>query len=128
MNNELRRQFHKAYIKADMDKLKYILSKALPRSLIKFCNGSYNKKDGSNCYLDTLRNNTLWLSSPREANKLCSTREIDTLLSAKADKVCESLKERDNSIINNVFVSCFSEAIYSKKHIQKNMRIGSFPI
>lgn len=144
MNNKLRGQFHKAYIKADMDKLKYILSEDLPRSLIKFCNGSYNKEDGSNYYLDTLRNNTLWLSSPREfndpfdcalnidykkemgtelsyiltslfgeeeANKLCSTRETDTLLSAKADEVREALKERDNSIINNVFVSCFSEVV-----------------
>lgn len=51
----------------DLDDFKAIYVKNTPPTLIKFFNGSY-KQDGSNIYLDSIKNNQLWASSPDEFN------------------------------------------------------------
>ena len=51
----------------NLDKFKSTYRKNTPPTLIKFFNGSYNQ-DGSNIYLDAVKNNQLWASSPDEFN------------------------------------------------------------
>lgn len=61
MNNEQRKSFHSAYISGDLKELETIMQR-FPSSVIKFYNGSFSGEQ--NCYLDALKNQKLWLSSP----------------------------------------------------------------
>ena len=64
MNNEWIDEFYKSLYSDGFPDAEAILEKNIPLSLLKFCNGSYNES-GNNVYLDSLRDNKLWLSSPR---------------------------------------------------------------
>ena len=63
MENLLAQKIYSAYINSDEKELDYLWKEEAPKSLIKFYPGSYNS-DGSNYFLDNLRNNKIWLSSP----------------------------------------------------------------
>jgi len=138
MNNNMRKQFHDAYIVYDIEKIKGILKQDLPIRLIKFFNGSYC--DNDNIYLNAIAKDELWLSSPKEFNdpfdciinmdyeleitdifiNYCNqifgeehTKEVlncsKELIHKTAEEVRSQLIEQDEKIKNNVFVSCFSE-------------------
>lgn len=61
MNNSQRHSLHEAYILDDMKKVASMVH-YFPKSLIKFYNGSYVNEN--NFYLDALKKQELWLSSP----------------------------------------------------------------
>lgn len=56
-------KIHEAYIKADEKELERLWCEESPRTLIKFYPGRY-ESDGTNYFLDNLRNSKIWLSSP----------------------------------------------------------------
>lgn len=66
MKNKVISKLHTYYIKKDFKSIDKILKKSAPKTLIKFCCGKYT--DSDNDYLDTLRNDELWLSSPKSFN------------------------------------------------------------
>ena len=63
MEDEKVHEFHNAYINANKEGLDRLWNEETPKSLIKFYSGKY-EPDGSNYLLDSISNNTLWLSSP----------------------------------------------------------------
>lgn len=65
MNNKQRKEFHEFYISDDISNVDQIV-KLFPSSLIKFFNGSYINEH--NFYLDALRSQKLWFSSPHYFN------------------------------------------------------------
>lgn len=65
MNNKQRKEFYDFYMSDDITNINKII-KSFPSSLIKFCNGSYI--NDQNYYLDALRKQKLWFSSPRYFN------------------------------------------------------------
>ncbi len=67
MEDKKVQEFHNAYINADKEGLEKLWEKGTPKSLIKFYSGKY-EPNGSNYLLDSISNNTLWLSSPRFFN------------------------------------------------------------
>ena len=67
MEEKTVQEFHNAYIKADKNSLDRLWNEAAPRSLVKFYSGKY-ETNGTNYLLDSISNNTVWLSSPRFFN------------------------------------------------------------
>ena len=63
MEDKIVQEFHNAYINADQKGLDRLWEEETPKSLIKFYSGKY-EPNGSNYFLDSISNNTLWLSSP----------------------------------------------------------------
>lgn len=140
MDAALRQQFHEAYITGDKGRIGKVLEQDLPLTLIKFCSGRY-ESDGRNVFLDTVKKNKLWLSSPKtfndpfdcvlntdyeqslrdfsrpifeklfgsKAEEIFKSSDSQCALQAKAMEVRPSFQERDQSVRENLFVSCFSE-------------------
>ena len=65
MNSKFREEFHVAFINNDLSLVDKMISD-IPLSVIKFFNGSYNGDE--NIYLDAVKNNSLWVSSPKLFN------------------------------------------------------------
>lgn len=140
MNAALRKQFHEAYIAGDKTRIGKVLEQDLPLTLIKFCSGYY-ESDDSNVFLDTVKKNSLRLSSPKTFNDpfdcvlntdyekslrefsvpiiermfgnkaaaIFDNPDFQRTLQAKAMEVRPFFQERDQSVRDNLFVSCFSE-------------------
>lgn len=63
MEESIAQKFHDAYINADEKGLEKLWEESTPNTLIKFYPAKY-ESDGVNYLIESLRNNTLWLSSP----------------------------------------------------------------
>lgn len=67
MDVKLRRMFHDAYISANEPELDRLWKQVAPQRLIKFFPAQY-LSDGTNYALDCVKNEKLWMSSPKQFN------------------------------------------------------------
>ena len=88
MEDEKVQEFHNAYINANKEGLDRLWNEETPKSLIKFYSGKY-EPDGSNYLLDSISNNTLWLSSPRFFND-----PFDCVINVNYDAEAENISRQ----------------------------------
>ena len=77
MDNKMRYKFHQDFI-SNVIKINEVYE--WPKSLIKFCNGSYSSK--KNNYLDALEKDMLWMSSP-----ICFNDPFDCAININYEKI-----------------------------------------
>lgn len=67
MEEKIASEFHDAYTETTPNKLETLWNEYAPKTLIKFFPATY-EQDGTNYFLEHLKNKSLWLSSPKKFN------------------------------------------------------------
>lgn len=102
LNNELRNEFHQAYIHADRDAIRSVIKLCEPIKIIRFFSGfSVNKTEHTFPQVNSIDNAQLWISSPNTFNDpfdCAFNLDIKSLMYNTAYKSCSHLY--DNTTLN----------------------------
>lgn len=66
-NLQWKENFFSSFIEGNLEKASQLCNQNKPETFLKFCNGSYIENN-ANKYLDSLKDDELWFSSPKEFN------------------------------------------------------------
>lgn len=89
------KKFHNAYITGNVDELDRLWNNVAPKLLIKFYAAKY-MEDGTNYSLDSIKNNMIWLSSPK-----CFNVPLDCVFNFDYNTEAEEEALKAFSIITN---------------------------
>lgn len=100
-------KFYKAYTKQQSSVIASLLYEKAPSSLLKFSKIDF--KNGDSVYLDTVLNNEIWLSNPKEFNDPFDCAMLIEDEAMDHNEIEISKAKVFDSIKQNIFISCFSE-------------------
>lgn len=145
MTKPWKESFYDSYKHGNQNKCLALLQKNMPDTILKFCSGTFNQ-DGSNDFLNTLKNDEVWLSNPMYFNdpfdcilnigeeniekqilsfvvdqkfneKMCEIYEQDQSLKKISDANNRRIRDEFEKVRKALFVSCFT----SGKNINKSL-------
>lgn len=117
MNDKARKKIYDAYVLGNTTTVVKEIWKDKPGTLIRFVNGSYKDEEKTeNFYLESIKNDSLWLSSPMEFND-----PLDCYLNAD---FYPEMKKRFEQVKKTLFqgrADCIDEAELQLLEISKGM-------